>query len=221
MEKINNSIYNALSFLESDRNASYMILALIIYSIYGVPRLPSYIVDYFGNWIFKLMVLLLIVYIYRRSPIVSLFLSISFIMSLHRYESYELQMELNEAIENIMKPLMDSTNSDVTIEENVSKIMLIKDQLEKKYNRRLTSHELRKICSGVNRQGLGPTEVPYDMTYNMSYDDIPTTDIPMDINEFTELISGQIQPEHQHKIQEIDGTIVGFNEEDDGVYALV
>ena len=118
------SIENKLrTILENDIVSTIIKIVLICYSVYIAPKLSNHLLVLFDNIFFKILIISLIFYISQVEPVISILLSIAFILSIYTINNLKLQDLLNisikeEAIENVIEENVEE-NMEENVEENM------------------------------------------------------------------------------------------------------
>ena len=118
------SIENKLrTILENDIVSTIIKIFLICYSVYIAPKLSNHLLVLFDNIFFKILIISLIFYISQVEPVISILLSIAFILSIYTINNLKLQDLLNisikeEAIENVIEENVEE-NMEENVEENM------------------------------------------------------------------------------------------------------
>jgi len=101
LENLDKAVLNSLSFLDNKNIYISVVFILFLYNTCLFSNINNLVSDYYQNSIVKVVVLLLIIYVSRKSCLIGLLLGISFIISLN-YKS------IMENFESTMFPLPNS-----------------------------------------------------------------------------------------------------------------
>jgi hypothetical protein len=88
INKIDTTVTDQLSFIHNNKVSISIALVLAVYSALAPAYLPYSIAKLFKNVLFRILVLLLIFYVYRIDPLVAGMLALAFTVSLITYNSY-------------------------------------------------------------------------------------------------------------------------------------
>ena len=95
MEQFDNTVRNALSFIDNNEYLSAAVsLFLILYAGLAAPKLPGYIARLFDNPLFKLLIFFLIAYSARKNPTVAIIASVGLMVSLHTLTRYKVNVQM-------------------------------------------------------------------------------------------------------------------------------
>ena len=125
LEKIDNMLLKSLSFLDNKNVYISIIFILFLYNTCMFKNINYLVSDYYNYSVVKVIVLLLIIYISRKSCLIALLLTISFLISLN----YKTIME-----NFVVEPLPNSSiNSETENFETPNKNSLSKKKCDENY----------------------------------------------------------------------------------------
>ena len=142
LEKIDKTVLKSLNFLDNNNVYISIVFTLFLYNTCLFSNINNLVSDYYQYPIIKVVMLLLIIYVSRKSYLIGLLLAISYLISLN-YKS------ILENFQSSIFPLpnSDDLNQDVVPQENNEKSDELKDDSK---NESFSNNENSdsKECSG-------------------------------------------------------------------------
>lgn len=124
LEKLDKTVLNSLCFLDNNNVYISLVFILFLYNTCIFSNINNLVSDYYQNNIVKVIMLLLVIYITRKSYLIGLLLGISYVISINFksiMENFESPtFPLPNSNENQYHPVLDENKEDSNETESFS-----------------------------------------------------------------------------------------------------
>ncbi len=95
MERFDSTVKNMMSVVDNNEYLSAALsVLLVVYAGVVAPKLPEYVIRFFDNPIFKLLVFFLIAYNAKKNPTVAIISAVALMVTLHTLQKYDINRKM-------------------------------------------------------------------------------------------------------------------------------
>lgn len=112
LEKLDKCVLNSLSFLDNKNVYVSIVFVLFLFNTCLFTNINNYVSEVYQNPIVKVLMLLLIIYVSRKSYVIGLLLALSYVISLNYKTIMENFISGYDSSDKLLHELKDNTHTD-------------------------------------------------------------------------------------------------------------